>query len=133
MYLLVPLGEAASPQPVSGVTMLEALVLFLCLLASLGGPILLFVFSLKRALAWMDRRGWVSYHSHVPIYGSLGNAFLEIQAIGQPEMAYILELREDEQEKRQDSDSGGRGPEAEPELDREADRARNRRREVGSL
>ncbi len=130
MYLLVLLGGAVSPRQISGVTMLEALVLFLCLLASLGGPILLFVFFLKRALAWMDRRGWVRYHSHVPTYGSLGNAFLEIQAIAQPEIACILELREDEREKRRDSDSGDTDPEAEPAS--ESDRARDRRREVSS-
>ena len=132
MYLLFLLGGGASPRPVSGFSMFEALVLFLCLLVSLCGPFLLLVFFLKRALAWMDRRGWVSYHSHVPTYGTLGNAFLEIQAIAQPEKAYLLELKEDERQKRQDCDSGGTDPAAEPGLDNEADRATNRWRGIRS-
>ncbi len=133
MYLLFLLGGGASPRPVSGFSMFEAFVLFLCLLVALCGPFLLLVFFLKRALAWMDHRGWVSYRSHVPAYGTLGNAFLEIQAIAQPEKAYLLELKEDERQKRQDYDSGGTDhPAAEPGLDNEADRATNRWRGVRS-
>jgi len=101
---------AASPEPVSGLLMFQALVLFLNLIVLLFTPWALFVFFLKRTLAWMDRRGWVSYHSHVPTYGSLGNAFMEIQAIVQPEKAYVLELKEAQKQEKRDDDDAAAGP-----------------------
>jgi hypothetical protein len=61
----------------------------------------------------MDRRGWVSYSGHVPAYGTLGNAFMEIQAIAQPEKTHVLELKEaQKQEKRDDDDAAGPSPPA---------------------
>jgi len=40
--------------------------------------IVLLVFFLKRLLAWMDERGWVTCTENVPTYHTLGNAFLEL-------------------------------------------------------
>ena len=109
MYLFAFVAEGPSPNPADGLLILQALVLFLNLVALLFAPLALFVFFLKRILAWMDRRGWVSYHSHVPTYGSLGNAFMEIQAIAQPEKTHILELKEAQKQEKSDAD-GSAGP-----------------------
>ena len=109
MYLFVLVAGGPSPNPADGLLILQALVLFLNLVALLFAPLALFVFFLKRILAWMDRRGWVSYHSHVPTYGSLGNAFMEIQAIAQPEKTHILELKEAQKQEKSDAD-GSAGP-----------------------
>ena len=109
MHLLAFAAGGPSPDPVSGLLILQALVLFLNLVALLFAPLALFVFFLKRTLAWMDRRGWVSYHSHVPTYGSLGNAFMEIQAIAQPKKTHILELKEAQKQEKSDAD-GSAGP-----------------------
>ncbi len=109
MHLLAFVVGGPSPQPADWFLMLQALVFFLNLVALLFAPCALFVFFLKRILAWMDRRGWVTYHSHVPTYGSLGNAFMEIQAIAQPEKTHVLELKEAQKQEKSDAD-GSAGP-----------------------
>lgn len=43
-------------------------------------------------LLWMERKGWV-YYRHARGSGSLGNVFLPVQAIYQPEVNYVLEER----------------------------------------
>ena len=53
--------------------------------------LILAVFFLKRALAWLDNRYWFTYGGHVPTYRSLGNAFLEIQSLTDPRNQYVLE------------------------------------------
>ena len=70
--------------------------------------ICLLVFFLKRLLAWLDRHGYITYTGHVPTYGSLGNAFLELQSLAEPHKKYVIEMRE-EQETKQEED-GEAGP-----------------------
>jgi len=65
----------------------------------------LFVFFLRRLLAWMDRRGWIMYSGNPPTYGSLGNAFQQLQSIYQPSVEYVLE--EKQREKVEEDDEGG--------------------------
>jgi hypothetical protein len=78
--------------------------------------IILIIFFLKRGLAWLDDRFWITYTGHVPTYGTLGNAFLELQSLAQPEKQYVIEMREDEKQKKEQDDIGGSGdPSAEAE------------------
>lgn len=127
MCLLAFIAGGASSQAPDFSLMFGALVLFLNLMILLFLPWALFVFFLKRILAWMDRRGWISYHADVPTYGSLGNAFMEIQALAQPEKTYVLELKEaQKQEKRDDDDAGGPSPSAIRRRQNEADPQANR-------
>ena len=73
--------------------------------------IVLLVFFLRRMFAWMDRRGWITYTGDPPTYGSLGNAFLELQKLAQPQMEYILEQKEAEkQELEEDGEAGPDDP-----------------------
>lgn len=79
--------------------MIAALVFF--------GGIVTFIFFLKRLLAWMDERGWITYTGHVPTYRSVGHAFLELQSLVEPQKEYVLELKEDEEQKREEDDEAG--------------------------
>ena len=73
--------------------------------------IVLLVFFLRRVFAWMDRRGWIMYTGDPPTYGSLGNALLELQKLAQPQMEYILEQKEaDEQKLEEDGEAGPDDP-----------------------
>ncbi|HWR52510.1 MAG TPA: hypothetical protein VN428_15470 [Bryobacteraceae bacterium] len=80
------------------------------LLAQILGPvaagILLAVFFLKRFLGWADRRGWIMYTGNVPTWGTLGNAFLEVQACLEPAKAHIIEVKNQEEDKKEQEDSG---------------------------
>ena len=67
----------------------------------------LFVFFLRRFFAWMDRRGWITYSGDPPTYGSLGNAFQQLQSIYQPSVEYVLE--EKRREKVEEDDIAGSG------------------------
>jgi hypothetical protein len=69
--------------------------------------IILFIFFLKRAFAWLDDRFLITYSGHVPTYGTLGNAFLELQAIAEPEKQYVIEMKEDEKQKKEQDDVAG--------------------------
>ena len=70
--------------------------------------IVLLVFFLRRLLWWMEQRGWIMYMGDPPTYGSLGNAFMELQKFAQPQYEYVLEQQE-EQEKKMEED-GEAGP-----------------------
>jgi hypothetical protein len=71
--------------------------------------LVLLVFFLKRLLAWMDNKGWITYTGHVPTYHTLGKAFLELQSLTQPEKQYVIEMKEQERQRREDDDAGGPG------------------------
>lgn len=65
------------------------------------------VFLLKRVLAWLDRHGYICYTGHVPTYGSLGNAFLELQSLAEPQKQHVIEVHEDEKNKLVEDDEAG--------------------------
>jgi hypothetical protein len=69
--------------------------------------VVLLIFFLRRLLWWMEQRGWICYSGDPPTYGSLGNAFQQIQSLGEPRIQYCLEEKQREQRcERQD----GAGP-----------------------
>jgi len=72
--------------------------------------IILFIFFLKRGLAWLDDRFLITYTGHVPTYGTLGNAFLELQSLAQPEKHYVIEMKEDQKQKKEQDDIAGSDP-----------------------
>lgn len=77
------------------------------------------IFFLKRGLAWLDNRFWITYTGHVPTYGTLGNAFMELQAIAQQEKQYVIEMKQDEKQKKEQYDiAGSDDPTVEAELQR---------------
>jgi hypothetical protein len=69
--------------------------------------IVIAIFFLKRGLAWLDDRFWITQGGHAPTYGTLGNAFLELQAIAQPEKQHVIEMKEDEKLKKEQDDAAG--------------------------
>jgi len=80
-------------------------LMFMALVIYVG--FVLGIFFLKRGLAWLDDRFWITYTGHVPTYGTLGNAFMELQAIAQPEKQYVIEMKEDEKQKKEENDVAG--------------------------
>lgn len=75
----------------------------LLLASTLGvGGFLLLVFFVKRLLAWLDKHDYIIYNGHVPTYGSLGNAFMELHQLAEPQKAYVLEMKEDLKKKREE-------------------------------
>jgi hypothetical protein len=77
--------------------------------------IIMFIFFLQPGLAWLDDRFLITYTGHVPTYGTLGNAFLELQSLARPEKQYVIEMKEDEKQKKEQDDIADSGPEA-PDL-----------------
>jgi len=68
---------------------------------------LVFVLILRRVLEWMEDRGWIIYVNDSPTYGTLGNAFLALQSIVQPETQYVLEARQEQEMKQEDDGEAG--------------------------
>jgi hypothetical protein len=115
LFALAALVKSAQPAlnlpQLSPFEVLERLM-FMGLAIYVG--LVLGIFFLKRGLAWLDDRFLITYTGHVPTYGTLGNAFLELQAIAQPEKQYVIEMKEDEkQKKEQDDVAGSNDPNAE--------------------
>jgi hypothetical protein len=67
----------------------------------------LLVFFLKRLFAWMSARGWISCPGHVPTYGTLGTSLLELQKLAQPQMEYVIEAIQEQEDKVEEDDEGG--------------------------
>ena len=114
MYLFASLAQVKS-LPLSPFEVVERMM-FVGIVLYFG--IILIIFFLKRGLAWLDDRFWITYNGHVPTYGTLGNAFLELQSLAQPEKQYVIEMKADEKQKKEQDDIGGSGdPSAEAEPD----------------
>ncbi|CAN5814844.1 hypothetical protein BH18ACI5_BH18ACI5_11170 [soil metagenome] len=62
-------------------------------------------YALHRLALWMEGRGWIYYWNKRGSSGSLGSAFLEVQALLEPANRHVLEIRRDEQ--TEDDDAGG--------------------------
>ncbi len=45
---------------------------------------------------WMEGKGWIYYKRDRPSRTALGNAFLEVQSILEPDKKHVLEVRKDE-------------------------------------
>ncbi len=90
-----------------GTINIETLEQFMVAALVFFGSVVAFIFFLKRLLAWMDERGWITYTGHVPTYRSVGNAFLELQHLAEPQKEYVLELKEEEEQKRDEDDEAG--------------------------
>ena len=108
MYLLALIKGDVTAEAVNGCNVAEALQLLLLIsIPALAAVPILLVFFLKRLLGWMDDRDWIIYRGDVPTYGSLGNAFLELQTMVEPQKQHVLELKEEEEQKRDQEDVGG--------------------------
>jgi hypothetical protein len=68
-------------------------------LAIIGGGVLLHVLAL-----WMERKGWIYYKHNKPSSNALGNAFLEVQSILEPNKKHIIEVKKED--KKQNEEAG---------------------------
>lgn len=60
---------------------------------------------LHRLALWAEARGWI-YYTRRGSSGSLGNAFLEVQALFEPNQRHVLEERQRAEEKEEEDDEG---------------------------
>ena len=84
-----------------------ALALFCAAFGGIVIGILLLVFVLKHVLGWLDSLGYITYSGDVPTWGSLGNAALDVQKLLQPQYEYVVEARQEEEEKCEEEDESG--------------------------
>lgn len=82
----------------------------LLVLAVIAGAL----FALDRIALWMESRGWIYYRHRTPSSSALGNAFLEVQSLLDPEKGMLLEARREEQV---EEDESGEPPEPGPRDD----------------
>ena len=71
--------------------------------------ILIALFGLHRLALWAEERGWIYYLRRKPTTSSLGNAFLEVQSLIEPEKKNLVEVRTEESVEEDDQ---GDPPEA---------------------
>jgi len=86
---------------------IDTIVMVCFFLISFPLLMLVFVLILRRVLEWMEDRGWIIYVNDSPTYGTLGNAFLALQSIVQPETQYVLEARQEQEMKQEDDGEAG--------------------------
>ncbi len=74
------------------------------IILALGLLIALLLFFLDRLLLWMERRGWIYYRKSKDGGGSgVGNAFLEVQSLFEPNKKELLEIRREDKSEQDDS------------------------------
>ena len=66
-------------------------------------------FVVHRVALWAEARGWIYYLRRKPKGSALGNAFLEVQALIEPEKRQLVEVRKEE---AVEEDPSGEPPEA---------------------
>lgn len=62
-----------------------------------------------RVALWAEARGWIYYLRRRPQSSALGNAFLEVQALIEPEKKQLVEVRKED---AAEEDFSGEPPEA---------------------
>ena len=67
------------------------------------------LYGLHRLALWAEDRGWIYYLRRKPTTSSLGNAFLEVQSLIEPEKKQLAEARKAESVEEDDQ---GDPPEA---------------------
>jgi hypothetical protein len=70
------------------------------------------LYGLHRLALWAEDRGWIYYLRRKPSSSSLGNAFLEVQSLVEPEKKQLVEARRAESVEEDDQ-----GDPPEPETD----------------
>lgn len=55
--------------------------------------VLAFLYGLHHLALWAEDRGWIYYKRRKPSSSVLGNAFLEVQALIEPEKKNLVEVR----------------------------------------
>ena len=65
--------------------------------------VLLGILVLDRLAVWMEGRGWIYWRKKHGSSGTLGTAFLELQAIFEPGKQHVIEARRDEDAEEDDS------------------------------
>jgi hypothetical protein len=92
------------------VSPIQGLEVALWLLVGLPAGVLIFVLALKRVLLWLDERGYIFYTGNPTTYGSLGNAFLDLQSMVDPSAAYVLEAKDLEEQGVEEDGEAGASP-----------------------
>jgi len=72
------------------------------LLKILAAVVLLY--GLHRLALWAEGRGWIYYLRRKPSASSLGNAFLEVQSMIEPEKRQLVEARKAENVEEDEQD-----------------------------
>jgi hypothetical protein len=67
------------------------------------------VFFVHRVALWAEAHGWIYYLRRRPQSSALGNAFLEVQALIEPEKKQLVEVRKEDV---LEEDFSGEPPEA---------------------
>ncbi|HWR52509.1 MAG TPA: hypothetical protein VN428_15465 [Bryobacteraceae bacterium] len=65
--------------------------------------VLLVIFS----IILYDRWRWKRETGKVPKFGSVGNAFLEVQALFEADKQHVLEMKQEQEEKKDQEEAGG--------------------------
>jgi hypothetical protein len=89
------------------VSTFTAFGLFCGALSGIIIAVLLGIFVFKRTLGRLARIGVLMYSGHVPTWGAMGNALMEIQRFAQPQYEYVLAHNEDETKHQENEDEGG--------------------------
>jgi hypothetical protein len=50
---------------------------------------------------WAERRGWIYYKHTKPSRSALGNAFLEVQSILEPNKKHIIEVKKEDKKQNE--------------------------------
>jgi hypothetical protein len=61
------------------------------------------IYGLHRLALWMEARGWLYYRKTRGRSGSLGAAFLEMQALLEPSKRHVLEIVKKDDSKQSDA------------------------------
>lgn len=52
---------------------------------------------------WMERKGWIYYKHNKPSSNALGNAFLEVQSILEPDKKHVIEIKKEQKKANEES------------------------------
>ncbi|MCL4813071.1 MAG: hypothetical protein KJ061_11320 [Vicinamibacteraceae bacterium] len=64
------------------------------------------LYGLHRLLLWAEGRGWIYYRRQSSSRASVGSAMLEVHALMEPSKKHVLEVREEDEARRQEAGEG---------------------------
>lgn len=70
-------------------------------------------FAIDRVLVWCELQGWITYRLTPrptrSFRGAAGHALLNLDALFQPQTRHVVEMRMDQEVRREDDDAGAGG------------------------
>jgi hypothetical protein len=76
--------------------------------ALIGAGAVAALFLIDRLLLYFEERGWIFYRRNKPNFQNAASVLIEVHALFEPKMTYVIEQKQQEEQQEDEDDEGDR-------------------------